>query len=372
MSRKRGLWLWMTGVLLAGWIPAAAPAMPWDELFTFKRVEADPNSSYPVARENGPWMIMACTFSGERAEEQAHELVLELRNRYKLEAYTYNKRFDLGEVYGPGVNRYGERKRMQYQRGSEFEEVAVLVGDYPSVDDPQAQATLHKLKYYRPQCLEPNQSRPSYRTLAGWRFYTRFVSPEKEKLGPMAKAFISRNPVRPQEVPDRSGLDPLVLKANEGVDHSLLDCPGKYTVQVATFTGANVMRQDDIAAIRRGSKGMQSRLVEAAEKAHNLTQALRIKGYEAYEFHDRYASIVTVGSYDWVTRRLPNGQAQINPNIQAVIDRFGARKTNLGGQTGGWAQQTLVGIPFDLKPIAVHVPRRSISAQLSRDTRRMF
>ena len=33
-------------------------------------------------------------------------------------------------------------------------------------------------------------------------------------------------------------------------------------------------------------------------KAHKMTVALRAKGYEAYEFHDRYASIVTVGSYD--------------------------------------------------------------------------
>jgi len=43
---------------------------------------------------------------------------------------------------------------------------------------------------------------------------------------------------------------------------------------------------------------MKSELEAAAEKAHRLAKALRMKGYDAYEFHDRYASIVTVGSFN--------------------------------------------------------------------------
>jgi hypothetical protein len=151
-----------------------------------------------------------------------------------------------------------------------------------------------------------------------------------------------------------------------------LDCPGKYTVQVATFRGRAIIDQQDIAAIENGHKKMESQLVEAAEKAHKLTQALRQKGYEAYEFHDRYASIVTVGNFDWVTRQQPNGQGQINPAIQQLMNRFGPKETQLGGVGGVTPLKTLVGIPFDLQPRVVHVPRRSISAELARGDARLF
>ena len=43
---------------------------------------------------------------------------------------------------------------------------------------------------------------------------------------------------------------------------------------------------------------MNHTLEEAAENAHILTESLRQQGYEAYEFHDRDQSIVTVGSFD--------------------------------------------------------------------------
>jgi hypothetical protein len=368
--------LGLLGVIVAGWLPAVAAGFPWETVLTLRRVEANPDKSYRLSKDNGPWMIMACSFSGEGAEDQARELALELRKRYKLEAYTYRKTFELGDdFYGRGVNRFGEPPKMQYRLGPEMEEVAVLVGNYPSVDDPEAQATLQKIKYFRPQCLEIDGSRPTTRTLAGWRVVQQYVlAPDnpKRKKGPMGHALITTNPMLPQDYFVPKGLDPLVVEANEGVTHCLLDCPGKYTVQVATFRGRLVTDQREIEAIEDGRKTMKSELVEATEKAHNLTEALRLKGYDAYEFHDRYASIVTVGSFDWVARQLPNGQTEFNPAIQAVIDRFGPVKTQLGGATGGWAQQTLMDIPFDLKPMVVEVPRRSISAEIGRGVTRRF
>jgi len=303
-------------------------------------------------------------------------LALELRKRYKLEAYTYQKTFDLGQqTYGRRIDRYGQPQKMRYQRGSEFDEVAVMVGDYGSIDDPEAQETLQRLKYYRPYCLEVDGRRPTSRTLAAWRLMQkRVLAPgsDKKSKGPMGHAMITTNPLLGTDYFVPKGLDPLVLEANEGVEHCLLDCPGKYTVQVATFRGRMIIDQREISAIETGRKEMKSGLAEAAEKAHKLTEALRLKGYEAYEFHDRYASIVTVGSFDWISRDLPGGRTEINPAVQAMIDHFGPRKTRLGGQTGGMAQQTLVGIPFDLKPIAVHVPKRSFSAKFARGPARLF
>ena len=377
MSEKRGLWFLLAGVVLAGWLSGAAEAAPWDKLLTLHRVEADPEKSYRLTKENGPWMIMACSFSGERAEEQARELALELRKRYKLPAYVHKQHFDFSEdTYARGIDRFGRPLQAKHLRGfEELDEVAVLIGDYPSVDDKDAQETLQKLKYSRPQCLEVGQQRPTSRSLAAWRLMQKSVlapGNDKKKKGPMGHAMITTNPLLGKDyfVPQR--LDPLVIEANEGVEHCLLDCPGKYTVQVATFRGRAIIDQREITAIQSGRKKMKSELVEAAEDAHKLTEALRQKGHEAYEFHDRYASIVTVGSFDWVSRRLPDGRSEINPAVQAVIDRFGPTQTPFGGQTGGLAQQTLVGIPFDLQPKPVHVPKRSISAEYSSTATRLF
>lgn len=376
MSGTRVFRLGLIGWFVAGCAATMAAGAPWDKLLTLRRVEAHPEGSYRLAEENGPWMIVACSFSGETADEQARDLVLELRKRYKLEAYAYRKKFDLGdEVYGRGVNRFGEPPKMQYRRGSEFDEVAVLVGNYAAVDDPDAQETLEKLKYYRPQCLNVDSDSPTTRTLAAWRTIQQHVlAPDnpKKKKGPMGHAMITTNPLLPEGYFAPRGLDPLVVEANQGVEHCLLDCPGKYTVQVATFRGRMVIDQREISAIEDGRKPMKSQLVEAVEKAHKLTEALRRKGYQAFEFHDRYASIVTVGSFDFVTQPLPDGRAGLNPAIQDVIDRFGPKQTPYGGQTGGMAQQTLVGIPFDLKPIVVEVPKRSLSAELARGGSRLF
>lgn len=371
MSGKRGLWVLLAVMGLAGWLTAGAVAAPWDRLLTLRRVEADPDKSYPLTEENGPWTILACPFSGEHANQEAKELVLELRKRYKLPAYIYRKKFDFGrETYGRGIDRFGAPLRMQYQRGSEIDECAVMVGDYPTVDDPEAQETLQKLKYCRPECLELDSTRPTGRSLAGWRLIQQTIlapGSDKKKKGPLGHAFITTNPLLSKDYFVPQGIDRLVQEMNEGCRFSLLDCPGKYTVQVAHFTGRVVIDQGEIAAVNSG-KRMKSRLVEAGEKAERLTAALRLKRYEAYQFHDRYASIVTVGSFDSTGAPRPDGKIEINPKIHAIMRIFGGEQTSAPGQPGGALKpKTLVGIPFDLQPIPVQVPKRSIARDYSRD-----
>ena len=74
-------------------------------------------------------------------------------------------------------------------------------------------------------------------------------------------------------------------------------------------------------------------MVEAAEKAHKLTEALRAKGVEAYEFHDRSSSIVTIGSFDSVGTPQPNGQIELNPQIHAIMQQYGADRSIAPGKT---------------------------------------
>jgi hypothetical protein len=65
-------------------------------------------------------------------------------------------------------------------------------------------------------------------------------------------------------------------------------------------------------------------LVEAAENAHLLTKELRAHGWEAYEFHDRTESIVTIGSFDQVAQQLPDGRTLVSPAVEKIVKTFGA------------------------------------------------
>jgi hypothetical protein len=67
-----------------------------------------------------------------------------------------------------------------------------------------------------------------------------------------------------------------------------------------------------------------SPLVEAAENAHLLTKELRSHGFEAYEFHDRTESIVTIGSFASATQQLPDGRVVAIPEVQRIIQTFDA------------------------------------------------
>jgi hypothetical protein len=352
---------------MVGFVNVANAAPPWNSLLSFKRVEANPEKPYQLSEQNGPWLIMASSFSGEGAEKQAHELVLELRKHYKLPAYVHNMHFDLGkDADGRGVNRYGEPIKWRYKRGAELEEIAVLVGDFPAVDDPEAEETLKKIKYSRPTCLEVGEGKQTNQSLATLRYIQQTLlksDNEKKKKGPMGHAFIVPNPLLKDQIIPK-GLDPLVVKMNKGLKYGLLDCPGKYTVQVAHFTGKVIVDQGQIRKIENGeAKLKQSSLDEAANKAHRLTEALRAKGYEAYEFHDVHASIVTVGSFNSMGTPRPDGQTEINPEIFRIMETFKGQPPAAGGPI---AAQLVADIPLDLQPIPVNVPKESISAAYAR------
>ncbi len=403
-----GKWMFrLCIVALASAACSAFAAPPWGNLLSPNNVDADATKTYAVSEDNGPWMVMASTFSGEGAEKQANELVLELRKRYKLPAYTFLGKFDPGEAPGRGLDKYGQPRKANYwkyqdekdkkkARHPELVEVVVLVGNYRSADDENAQAALQTLKYAQPQCLEVKDGKATNQTLTGWRMAQKKVyeaiGSEKKKFGPMRHAFITRNPILPAEYfNQKTSVDEETLALNKGVPHSLLDCPGKYTVQVATFKGNAVIRQSDIANIQDGRKEMKNQLAAAAEKADTLTAALRILGWDAYQYHDRFVSIVTVGSYNSPGTLRPDGQLDLDPEIQKIINTFKAKNgispllsdpnaqqgiQNLAAQ--GLDKQTVpvmpeklevakgVFIPFDVQPLVVQVPKRSFSLPFRR------
>ena len=393
MNGKWMFRLWAVVGIMWGTCSATVAAPPWSNLNPLKSVDADPNKAYRLDEANGPWMILACTFSGDGAEKQAKELVYELRKRYKLPAYMHTAQIDPGEAPDIGYDKYGNPRKGMYwkykddkqkARHPKLAEFAVLVGNYQSAEDPEAQKALRAIKYAVPQCLEVKEGKETHQDLSGLRKIQQQVyaaiGSEKRKLGPMSHAFVTTNPVLPPEYfTQKSGLDDEIIAMNKGVPYSLLDCPGRYTVRVATFKGEVVIKQEDIRAIEQGTKEMKSKLVEAAKKADKLTAALRMKGYEAYQFHDRYTSIVTVGSFNSVGTMGPDGQLQLSPEVKHIVQTFGTeadtrpemqdavKKSNLDQRalpTAVKKPKELVGIVCDVQPIPIQVPKRSISVAM--------
>lgn len=375
MHCQRLSWMTLAFALLALAGPSAAVAgAPWEKIAIFQRIEADPDKSYPVTERQGPWMIMVSSFSGEKAEEQAQELVVELRSRFKLRAYTHAMDFDFAKDSQEqgSAGFHGRRRRYQVEK---MQEIAVMVGDFPTVDDPQAQKALKKIRSLDPDCLNTEkrmkEGKAEYRTLANLRRIQQEINRQwgakDYPRGALGHAFVTTNPMLPKEYFAPKGIDSVVLEMNAPVKYSLLDCPGRYSCKVATFKGAVLIDQKLIKEVESGKK-LPSRLEDAAISAHELTMALRAKGYEAYEFHDRYMSMVTVGSFNSVGAKRPDGQIEIDPRLHALMETFSAEKKVVPGQAAPKVgpPKTLLKIPFDVQALPVEVPHRPISGSYDR------
>lgn len=372
-----------------------------------KKIADDPSGDYRLTESQGPWLIMAATFSGEGAEDQARELALEFRSQYNLKAYTHQMSFDFSkDDKGRGIDQHGASIPTRYRRGNVLREHAVLVGEFVSIDDEEGQQMLKRIKTLAPNSLDPEKRGKTTQNLAGLRRLQDIVRKQlgkKTTNGPMGRAFFTRNPLLPKDYFVAHGVDDFVVKMNKGVENSLLDCPGKYSVKVATFRGKIILQTGN--GSENKMKRNENQLAKAAQKAHLLTTALRAKGWEAYEFHDRTESLVTVGSFEEAGRTLPDGRVIPTRKIQTIIQTFGAssnaadnpldpsssfsnqqnfvqakRKsdevrrqfTEKFSKTQGQVATGLspkhisplmgVAIPFDIYPHSIEVPKRSVSS----------
>ena len=329
---------------------------PWSSFNPFKsRVEHDRNKNYLIADENGPWMILATTFAGEEAEQEARALVMELRKEFDIPAYLHRKRFDFSDsVDGLRVNRFGGRQKMRYRQNVAFDEWAVLVGDFASIDLPEVERTLKKVKSIKPSSLNLDDTKTQ--RFRGFREFQKKLSgnQEKREKGPMGSAFVTRNPLLPKEFFAPNGIDKFVYDLNKDWEYSLVHCKGQYTVRVATFQGHVIIDQRQIDEIDRGKESMESRLAAAAAKADKLTKAMRAQGIEAYQFHDRNESIVTVGSFE-------SGGAHIDA-MKRVMGEFQSKEVRMPNGTSRVQPKVIAGIPCGGQPFPIEVPRYSVSS----------
>ena len=269
-----------------------------------RTTEADPNKEYKLTETEGPYLILATALTGPTALQDAHNLVLELRSKYKWNAYVFEKDFAreanqiLGQAKGP--------KKLNRPPETQF---AVLIGNFPSLEDNQYKRTLEEVRKCQPESLNGRKS------VAAFSF-------------PMAYGLA--NPMLPPE--HRQGtVDAFVESLNKHRPYSLLQNPCRYTVQIAVFTGRTVIDPKAIQAIESGRNSFdreESALEIMGQAAVELCKILRENGWEAYEFHDRFSSIVTVGGFNQSGLQQPDGTMVPDPRIQQIIQQYKGRMIN--------------------------------------------
>ncbi len=363
MSLKKLIWL---GFLLLVAFPAPAPADPPGLLRVFARnpLRATAEPTRELSEEDGPWLILASTFVGEESESRARRLADELRQEFRLPTFIYKENFDFtGEVA-----RFDER-RLRYANQYEYDAYAVLVGEYDTVEHPDIDKDLARLKAATPDVFrdpddvaaETNLSNPVTAVKALHRKLVEKNDDDQDR-GPMSNAFVTRNPILPPEYFESPQVDSFVRRLNEDKAYSLLQSEGKFTVVVRTFEGFGT-----IEGAKNDGKFVPSvkRMDRLAADADKMVKSLRKKGEEAYQYHDRKRSLVTVGSFDTLGRELPGGGFEYAPDIRRVVEKFKAFNVRpelaqqVPANSRGAAANNAAMIPFDVEPTPIAVPKVS-------------
>ena len=338
------------------------------------KVEADPKKDYFLKDSDGNWLAMAAKFSDEKAAYRAKKLAYELRKAYKMEAFVF--KFDPSRNLDAFSAEVDSAKNFHYQTTQNVE-YAVLVGGYPVGDDLELQKTLERLRRCQPESLKDDA--PSKALAQKFQEMAR-KDQKYAGYGPMGGAFAVPNPLLPKEFFSQKGIvDSYVEKLNSDGKYSLLNNDKLYTVRVATFSGDVAMYKNT-----QGPKTdeMKSRLQYAGLRAAALCEALRKAGVEAWEFHDRDCSFVTIGSFDSYGVEQANGQIELNPKIDQIMKKYGGKLVDgADGRSKYRAYTVVVDIPdpestalrpkkkrlelaCDLRPVIIVVPQRSGEASV--------
>ena len=248
-----------------------------------------PLEPYMLTKDNGPFMVLAYTFRGPEAPRQAQALVLELRNKYRLPAYILLPRKfpNRSNIRGvpPQAAQFATRDDVGVPEiYRTLDEAAVLVGDEKTIKD--SNVLLHKVKKIHPDCIDGVQQMWQWRKGQG-----------------LTRAMMTTNPFVPAEALFPAQQDVMVSSINVG-EHSIKNCPGRYTLEIANFSGRKTLDVDNDKRFIGHSSINKSPLQTALDDAEQLADALAkddqiIKtGYQPYVYHDRFSSRVMIGSFN--------------------------------------------------------------------------
>lgn len=348
--------------------------------FPFAARKSAPAAVSELTEEAGPWLVMCASFVGDYADDEAQQLASEL-GKAGFRTYTYRKDFDYSQpIVGlfassdpenvdvlPDGQIVPKRQMMKAARASEIREVAVLVGDFPTIDDNRAQQALERIK-----SLPVNSGGQLSHDVLASSFRTAENLARTETSagrGPLKAAFLITNPMLPDEYFAGDAVDREIIDLNRDFQYSLLSNRGNYSVRIATFRGEQTFQPDRIVEeekrffnlLKKRGSVQNSKLMEAGLKASVLTKVLRDEGIDAWEFHDRFESYVCVGSFDWITRENDLGVTEYNPEIVDLVNQYRGGTATVKGNNvvspKSHKKLSSLGIVYDVQPMPVQVPR---------------
>ncbi|MCS6849633.1 MAG: hypothetical protein NZ700_00510 [Gemmataceae bacterium] len=271
----------------------------------------DINQEFYVTPAAGPWLICAASFTGPNSAALAHDLVVELRQKYRLPAYVFNrsneerrkqreeieaKRRQQEEFFlKAGLDPATAASMVRVRTTRIEDQYAVLVGGYKDMDT--ARKALDDIRKLKP-------SQKFMGSVVQGTQKTGQVS-ERTWLNPFATAFVVHNPTVPMPPPDNKP-DPLLKQLNADEPYSLLKCRKPWTLVVKDFPGASVIVPantppgsflERIGLSRKSSEVLNAGALQAQQLAKALREMKEMQ-FEAYVLHTRHNSLVTVGGFD--------------------------------------------------------------------------
>lgn len=262
---------------------------PVDELSKVQiNLPTEPVEPYLLTKQAGPFMVIAHTFRGPDAVRWAQALAMELRSSHQLMAYIYFKKIKPMNSNVRGVPptsnpEDGEGRISEPEIYRIYDEAVVLVGDKPTMKE--AEDLLKFVKKIKPATLSNVPSIFPWRTGAG-----------------LKNAIVTANPLIPAQELFARESDPLVEAMNKG-PYSIYNCPGPFTLVVARFVGRSAFGEGDKDFLKDDNL-KTSPLAKATDDAELMAAELnkdpqfKQAGYQAYVYHDRNKSVVTLGHFN--------------------------------------------------------------------------
>lgn len=299
-------------------------------------IDADPNKDYPLTPEAGQWFVCATCFVGPKAPQLAKEMVFEIRSRYKVPAYVFDKGAD-------ERNKERERLRKIHEENGDSsvrlrtvripDECAVFVGGFKEQEN--AVKALKQVKAWQP---------PSNPELSPIIHDSSVPEKEDEQVkvrgahvSPYVMAFVAHNPFVPVEKKADAKMEAFMRKINANEKYSVYNCRKPWTLVVAQFQGVSVIQskavdESFIQKLFGSSKGES--LSASALNAENMCETLRKCNLDAYVLHTTWGSVVCIGGFD----------SKDDPKISSM-------KTRLAAFPKG------PGLQFMAEPLPMEVPK---------------
>lgn len=349
-----------------------------------------------IKPEHGPFMIMvksyvrpaknspaAKTDPGPTARELAEGLAQEIRQTYQVHAWLFEyiseeRKAEARQIAAARqkaqayLAELAKLKQQSQLKGMEFlepdnklhvmthhhpDQIGVLIGGFQTEAD--ALKALTKLKTWPAPKNEMLVDKSAI-VQPGANGKAEIV---KAVINPYATAFVAPNPSIPRAAAVQRGLDPFLVKLNDGQPYNLLKATKGWTLAVKSFTSPVEItnKESDPGLMRRigFSKGADA-LAAGAEQAESMAKALRqMKGpagldgrggqslnLEAFVLHTRSASLVTVGQFD----------GPDDPALLATKRLLSSMKTHLSEDQAGARPVTNAPALFD-NMVAMPVPK---------------